>query len=121
MSIAEGYGSTAGLQDQVRGLQARIAEIEAEVSRYHETCRELQMLSWKWMYAHDCLNAGKSYDLPSTVDVPDCIKEQDRLRARLDAMPHTLECRSRGPFLGSPTDEQRVAECDCPKSDDWTP
>lgn len=65
------------------GQTNRVDELRAENERLYERLVETQMLAHKWMEAHDKRAAGKPYDYPKPADVPECVAENERLRAAL--------------------------------------
>lgn len=52
---------------------------QAEIARLNDRLVETQMLSFKWMEAHDKLKAGEPYSFPSPADLPKALAEIARL------------------------------------------
>jgi hypothetical protein len=57
------------------------------VERLERRNVELSVQGYNWMVAHDKLKAGKSYDLPTTMDVPKLQAEVERLRTIVKNSP----------------------------------
>lgn len=51
--------------------------------------RDLQMLAFGWCAAHDALAAGKPYDFPSPVDLPEALAELEKVRKALEGTHDT--------------------------------
>ena len=86
MSTVPSFGERNAIADLMR-LKADLAEAESKVEYDQDAMAETQMLATQWMKAHDCLKAGKPYDLPKPSDLPD---EIQRLNAIIEALTHRI-------------------------------
>lgn len=71
-----------------KGIDAApVEDAMREIMGLNDRVAETQMLAFKWMDAHDKLQAGRPYKFPSPADLPECVAELLEALRRIRDLP----------------------------------
>ena len=76
--------SSTRTQDEWQAAD-ELERLQSQIDKANDRIAELNHLAYGWMDAHDRRAAGKPYDYPSPVDLPESLQREQELQSRLDA------------------------------------